>query len=296
VAAEVTVVIPTFDRWHSLARALSTALAQQGVELQVVVVDDGSPLAAPAWLTATPRVRVERLPARRGVAAARNAGIACARTPWVAFLDDDDLWAPDKLRRQLDAAVTASAAFAYAAGVAVDGDLRPLRTLPAPPTAGLEEELLRRNVMPAGGSNVVARAELVQSVGGFDERFEHLDDWDMWIRLARSARAARCDEILVAHVLHPRSRVVGQRDVALAELARLADKHGDGAAAFDRTDFVRWLAVAHRRAGRRRAAVALYLSDPNAGNLARAAATACRLPVARPARAERLPDWLRDPP
>src|ERR671931_448444 len=115
-APEVTVVVPTHGRWDLLSTAaLPASLGQEGVDLEVVVVDDGSTDATAEGLARIedPRLRVVRHDRPHGVAQARNAGIAAARGEWVALLDDDDLWAPWKLRAQLDAAVAERAVFAY---------------------------------------------------------------------------------------------------------------------------------------------------------------------------------------
>src|SRR2546427_7128355 len=104
--AEVTVVIPTRNRSRLLPVAVASALGQEDVEVEVVVVDDASTDETPDLIAdlADERVRVLRLSTRHGVARARNIGIAEARGGWLAFLDDDDIWGPRKLRWQLDAA------------------------------------------------------------------------------------------------------------------------------------------------------------------------------------------------
>src|SRR5512144_711038 len=101
---EVTVIIPTRDRPRWLPRTLVSALAQRGIEAETIIVDDGSstPVAERLTPAALSRVRVVRHPRPLGVAEARNRGIAEARTNWVAFLDDDDIWAPTKLSRDLE--------------------------------------------------------------------------------------------------------------------------------------------------------------------------------------------------
>ena len=94
--AEVTVVIPTHNRRALLARTLHSVLAQRHVDLAVVVVDDGGSDGTAKALDDLndTRVTVVRHDRPRGVSAARNSGIAKAVTPWLAFVDDDDLWAP----------------------------------------------------------------------------------------------------------------------------------------------------------------------------------------------------------
>src|SRR3954465_11445182 len=103
--ADVTVVIPTRDRLALVRRALRSALNQEGVRLRAVVVDDGScpPTARALDAFRDARVHVVHNQQSLGVSAGRNVGLALVATPWVAFLDDDDFWAPDKIRSQVDA-------------------------------------------------------------------------------------------------------------------------------------------------------------------------------------------------
>ena len=98
--AEVTVVIPTRNRSRLLPVAVSSALGQEDVEVEVVVVDDASTDDTQKVLAdlADERLEVVRLSSRQGVSRARNIGIAAAGAGWLAFLDDDDIWAPRKLR------------------------------------------------------------------------------------------------------------------------------------------------------------------------------------------------------
>ena len=275
----VTVVIPTRDRWELVAAsALRSALSQDGVVSDVVVVDDGSRDAAPRDLPELrdARVRVIRLPEPRGVAIARNVGIGEARGEWVAFLDDDDLWSPAKLRRQLSTAEEAGAGFAYAGAVWVDESLALLRGNAPPDPDTLADDLLSWNVVWGGASNVIARLDLLESVGGFDEELFQLADWDLWIRLALAAKAAVVDQVLVALVVHPQSMLLVDRRDVFVEFERLAGKHRAAAeragVQVDRARFARWVAAGHLRAGRRSAAARAYLRGPKApGNVVRAA-------------------------
>jgi glycosyltransferase involved in cell wall biosynthesis len=262
---EVSVVIPTRDRWPRLQVTLGGALRQQRVELEVVVVDDGSQDETPRRLAEVrdPRVRLVRHERSRGVARARNRGIAEARGKWVAFLDDDDLWSPRKLRAQLDAAEAHEAGFAYCAAVVVDEGADPFYAPPFTDPAKLARDLLSVNVMPGGSSNVIARTELIRSLGGFDERLVQLADWDLWIRLAHVAPAAACPEVLVAYVEHPRNMLLVQEPDVGRELELLVAKHAGADPPLrlepDRLDFARWTARGHGRAGRRVKAFQIYM-------------------------------------
>ena len=97
---KVSVVLPTFERWPLLLRALTSVLDQTDVDLEVLVIDDCSSDGTPARLgaIADPRLRVLRQETNQGVARARNRAIEAAQGEWVAFLDDDDFWAPTCLR------------------------------------------------------------------------------------------------------------------------------------------------------------------------------------------------------
>ena len=104
-------VVPTHNRSRLLTTTLRSVLWQHDVDLEVIVVDDGSTddTAQVVAGLGDPRIRRVHHPTPQGVSAARNRGIAEATSDWVAFVDDDDLWAPDKLTRQLgsEAAVDA---------------------------------------------------------------------------------------------------------------------------------------------------------------------------------------------
>jgi glycosyltransferase involved in cell wall biosynthesis len=255
---EVTIVIPTQGRWPLLRRTLSGVLRQQGVDFEVVIVDDGSTDETAERLAelADGRIRPIRHEVSRHVAAARNAGIAAAKGEWIAFLDDDDLWAPNKLRTQLGAAAARNADFAWCAGLVVNAQCSILETWPAREPDDILGLLLRGNWMPAGASNVVARAKLVRELRGFDERLRHFADWDLWIRLAAAGRGVACPEALVAYVRHPQNMVLMEPRGLVRELRALSSKHRAEA---DRYGVYRWLGTSRARSGRRMRAAAYYL-------------------------------------
>jgi glycosyltransferase involved in cell wall biosynthesis len=281
---EVSVVVPTRSRWDLLSTAaLPAALGQEDVSVEVVVVDDGSTDATQEQLANLEdgRVRVVRHDRTRGVAQARNSGISAARGEWIAFLDDDDVWAPNKLRAQVDAATRADSLFVYGGAAALDEERRWVYSLaPADPTT-LLSVLLQRNVVWGGCSNVVARADVLRRLGGFDERLFQLTDWDLWIRLSLEGAAAACHDVLVGCIEHRRSMLLTTEADVFEELEYIERKHRAARAAagvaIDRRIFSRWVAMGHRRAGRRARATTTYLRgavrnrDP--GSLARALVT-----------------------
>ncbi len=227
INVQVSVVIPTKDRPAVLAMTLASVLAQQDVTIEVIVVDDGStPDHAEAVRLLDPAVTVVRHESSRGVAAARNAGLASAQGEWVAFVDDDDLWAPDKLRRQLLAAADAPGARWVCSGAALFTATTGIFAVHMPPPGAVTlAALLQGNVIPGGGSGVLAQAGALLEIGGMDEDFSTLADWDCWIRLAQQSPGATVRHADVAYRVHVGS-MAHDVPLAQAELARLLAKHG----------------------------------------------------------------------
>jgi glycosyltransferase involved in cell wall biosynthesis len=222
----VSVVVPTHNRPHELALAVRSVLGQTLRDLEVVVVDDGSrtPVDLNAAGLADGRVVLLRHETPQGVAQARNAAIAAARGEWVAFLDDDDLWAPDKLERQLAAAARAEASFVYSDAVMVRGDGQVLTTLIAPPPDDLTRRLFASNVI-GGPSTVVVRREVLEQAGGFERRLAVVADWDMWLRLSAVAVPAAVHEVTAAVLAHPGNMQTTQVDRIREEMRLLGDRH-----------------------------------------------------------------------
>jgi glycosyltransferase involved in cell wall biosynthesis len=262
VTPEVTVVIPTKDRWPLLRRALACALHQRGVALEVVVVDDGSETGAPDWLSgdARPGVRCVRQARSTGVARARNRGIDEARAAWVAFLDDDDLWAPDHLRRLLDA-VPPDGSFAFGRHYVVDLQGRLLSRGIDPRPDRMLEQIVARNPVVTPSAVLARRARLVD-VGGFDPAFSITADWDLWIRLATAGAVGLSRELTVGYTNHPDNM---HNDTAgiLRERMALVRKHeallrGLRIGLGDEL-FWQWVASAQDPSHQRRLAARLYV-------------------------------------
>jgi glycosyltransferase involved in cell wall biosynthesis len=251
---EVSVVVPTHNRRVLLQQTLRSILGQRGVDFEVIVVDDGSSDGTTAVITGLghDRVRLVRHPTARGLSAARNRGVAEATGPWLAFCDDDDLWAPDKLARQLQAAAQTGASWVYTGEARIDLRQRIVGgTHPPPPPEEVAANLPHWNLVPGGCSGVIASAAAVTAAGGYDTRLSNLADWDLWIRLARGGLPARVSSLLVGYRLHAgsASRAV---DLLLAEAEILDRCEG---VAVDRGRLQHYLAVVCLRSGRRRDAL-----------------------------------------
>jgi glycosyltransferase involved in cell wall biosynthesis len=264
---DITVVLPTRNRRAMLARTLGAVLAQRDVDLEVVVVDEASTDDTPAFLAALgdPRVRCVRHDQPQGVSAARNRGLAEARGRWVAFTDDDDLWAPDKLAAQIDAlARTPGARWSGVGAVTVDADLQVLNSQHAPIELDVGGISLVYNMVPGGGSGVLVETALAREVGGFDPSLSMIADWEMWIRLARSSPVAGVDRPLLAYVLHPggMSQGASRARHEFREIeARYRVERRRAGYRFPWAHYLEWMFEMDLRAGRRGAACRLAVEQ-----------------------------------
>jgi glycosyltransferase involved in cell wall biosynthesis len=255
--ADVTVVVPTHNRRVLLMQTLQSILRQRDVELEVIVVDDGSTdgTAKSVAGLGDPRLRVTRHETAQGVARARNRGVAEARCQWVAFCDDDDLWAPDKLVRQLKAARESGRSWVYTGEVHITLDLQVVGGTPPLPPERLVERLPRANAVPGGCSAVLLRRDVLPDQEFFDTQFRLTEDWDLWIRLMRTGLPAWVPSPLVGYRVHAGNATL---DIArlVAELELIERRHG---VRVDRVAFYRYVALIARRARRRVRALGYYL-------------------------------------
>ena len=173
--------------------ALPSALAQEDVSLEVVVVDDASDddTAAPGRRVGDPRAaRPERV--NRRLPASRNVGAEVARGAWLAFLDDDDLWSPRKLRAQLDTAQTTGADWVYAMCIVVDGDRRPLDIHPFPdPTVS---RCFSEGTTCQAAARTSSSAQNVSGRRPLRREPPLLRGLGLWLRLVHVTSSATCPE------------------------------------------------------------------------------------------------------
>ena len=292
---DVSVVIPTRDRPEFLALTLSSVLWQERVETEILVVDDGQGPGTSALLNrvGNARVRLLRNTGPAGVSGARNTGIGAARGSWIAFLDDDDLWAPAKLASQLAAVKETAAGWVYAGDVIVDEGLQVRDGMPPDSPERVVDELRRHNAVPAGASNVAVHRDVLAAVGGFDPQLRTSEDWDLWLRLAATGLPACVPRPLVALRAHAG---MASRDVdrMLADIEVIASRHG---IPVDRARHQRWAAWTCLEDGRQAQALRHYARAAMAGDLAsigRAAVATVYPRVARRPRSLPTDDWARE--
>jgi hypothetical protein len=307
--AHIGVVIPTRDRRRLLRTALASALQQRGVAVEVVVVDDASSDGTPEALAG---VRDDRLTVLRherptGVAPARNEGMGRITAPWIAFLDDDDAWAPSHLAAMVEGASAAGApVLVYSGQLVVDEERRALRAVPPRPAREAAAEIRSYNV-PGCPSQVLVRADAARAAGGFDEELSTLADWDLWARVLAHGPAAASGTMGVAYMRHEGNMSLdgGRLETELAALVRKHGWTGPGGPGQPGAPLSHYLAEVHRAGGRRLTAARWYARSARLGrrprDLARAAGLLLGERVAALAEARRrpVPDptavaWLDD--
>lgn len=201
----VSVVIPTRDRADLLRECVESILVQTLSDIEVIVVVDGPDPATIDFLSNVDdsRLRFVTHPESRGVSNARNTGIGLATARWLAFCDDDDIWAPTKLAAQLTAlGENPEAGWAIAGAIRVD-QARGTAVYPEPATAeDVAAALPHSNLVPGGCSGVVADRRLVIELGGFDPRLSMIADRDLWIRLNWSSAVTVAAEPLLGYRDH----------------------------------------------------------------------------------------------
>jgi glycosyltransferase involved in cell wall biosynthesis len=227
MSVRISIVIPVYDMRTYLPEAIESALAQTlpADATEIVVVDDGSrDGSGDVAARYAPRVRVVRQE-NRGLPAARNAGIRATTAPFLTFLDADDRLLPEKLAAEIALFDAQPELGVVYSGVRhVDDAGRPL------PQRGFAREegrvlgpLVLGNLIHPNAAMV--RRSLVEQAGGFDERLTSVEDWDLWLRIARlGAPWGRVDRVLSEYrVRHDGMHQNAQRmlDNRLRVLARV---------------------------------------------------------------------------
>jgi glycosyltransferase involved in cell wall biosynthesis len=199
----VTVVTSAYNAEAIIEPTVRSVLRQTFRDFEYVIVNDGSRDRTAEILrrmmAADPRIRVLDQD-NRGLAAARNRAVRESQSPYVALLDHDDLWHPEKLALQvslLDAHPDVAVASCYSAVIDVDGALVGWR-LGGDANGDVYQEMLEWD-MVSGGSVVLVRREALAAIGPSDESLPMRTDWDLWIRLARRYRFGTVPRILVGY-------------------------------------------------------------------------------------------------
>lgn len=196
---KISVVIPAYKAAGYLPRCLDSVAKQTLKPCEVIVVDDGSPDDSGEVAQKLGATVIKR--PNGGLSAARNTGIQHASGDWIALLDADDLWAPEKLEAQ-SSVITPSTVLVYT-GITIFDDQGTRNICTAIEPTSTRAVLRYRN--PITPSSVIARRDAVMRDGGFREDIRACEDWEMWVRLQRLGEFAAVPEPLTYYYVSPTS-------------------------------------------------------------------------------------------
>ena len=213
---DIDVIIPVFNGEKYLAETLKSVQQQTLPPVRIIVVNDGSTDGTAqiidSFQQSDPRILPLHLPQNSGETAARNAGIAASSAPFVAFLDADDIWLPEKLEAQVEVFQQGGPeiGFVYSAIFTIDaaGDIisSSSNAISKPIKRGdIFRPLLKKNFISGSASSVLVRRDVLDRAGFFDEHISYGGDWDLWIRLGHISHVDFTPKAVVGIRAHDQS-------------------------------------------------------------------------------------------
>ena len=185
----VSIILPTYNSIHIIQPTLDSIFSQTFQDFELIIVDDGSTDSTLDYLRALsdPRIKVFAYPNAGvgGPSVSRNRGLTKASGKYIALINHDDLWSPDKLEAQLVALQQnpeARVAYSWLDHIDINGDFVHEGSQ-SPASGDVLKELLKGNFIETG-SNPLIDKSVFDEVGGFDPTFKLVADWEMWLRLA----------------------------------------------------------------------------------------------------------------
>lgn len=196
----VSVVVPVYNAADHLRETLSSIYNQTYKSIEIIAVDDGSSDdSIDIARSFDGRVILVQQP-NSGPAAARNRGVAEAKGEWIAFLDADDLWVPEKLEKQLHAMSNREWSYTDSRFMGGVNDGKQDSDLNEKPSGNVIEKLICGNFIST--SSVLLRRNIFNEVGGFDENLRSIEDWDLWIRIASRYPISYVPDPLLKYRVH----------------------------------------------------------------------------------------------
>jgi glycosyltransferase involved in cell wall biosynthesis len=221
--ALVSVIMPAYNGQEYIREAIESVLAQTYRPVEVLVVDDGSPVSMEAAVSGFgPEVRYLRQE-NGGTASARNTGWRAASGEFIALLDQDDLWLPHKLELQVPRFAEDPRIGLVTAWMEVfDSATREPKGLYRPPAEITVHDVLGFNLPPV--QTMIFRRSALEKIGGFDASLRGTDDWDINIRIAAEFRVVSVEEVLGRARTHDSQQGRNGEQMYLNSV-RVLDKH-----------------------------------------------------------------------
>ena len=196
---QISVIIPTYNYAKYLPRAIDSVLAQTYKDFEIIVVDDGSTdHTKEVLMPYVDKIRYIYQP-NQGISAARNRGLKESQGRWIAFLDADDSWIPEKLALQIDIpAKDPLVKLIYGKVILFREDGTVVENYPTRDPGRNAQELAERlGYLPT--STIMASKDIIMKVGSFDEDLPTSEDVDLWVRIARVAKIYEVNEPILAY-------------------------------------------------------------------------------------------------
>jgi len=216
----VSIVIPAYNASQWIAETLESVLAQSFSDFEVIVVDDGSTDNTANVVSRFKRVQYIHKP-NGGEGSARNVGIQAAQGEYIAFVDSDDLWFPDKLRLQLEFLKQTRMGWVYCDGYVFDGssgkDLHKFSDVTQLHSGDILRPLFFRDFIPS--PTPVIHRSVLEDVGYFNESrlIQMREDWELWLRIAARHPIGFVNRPLVRYRKHAGSNTAGENPLIAFE-------------------------------------------------------------------------------
>jgi len=221
---KVSVVIPTYNRPQKLLRAVDSVMNQSYQDLEIIVVNDYPDEDNRDLLPSYESLSYIQHNKNRGAPIARNNGILAAQGRYIALLDDDDEWKPQKLEHQIERFDELSDDFGlvYSGRDIVRGG-ETVKTYIPEHEGKIYSTLLQKNIIPS--ETPLIRRECFGVIGLFDPRFKSSQDWDLWLRIASEYKAAAVTKSLALSYESHNKRISTDMDRKYQGHKRLLEKH-----------------------------------------------------------------------
>lgn len=225
---KVSVIIPAYNSARFVKEAIESVFAQTYGDYEIIVIDDGS-IDNTKGVIAPYLDKIKYIyQQNQGASSARNTGIRHSQGEYIAFLDADDIWLPEKLRIQVEYLNNnPDTAMVYSLDLRVDVNGRPCdnqsklkRNLPR---GDIFDALFFRNFIKL--SSVMVRKRILDTVGLFDESFTHSEDYELWLRIAREFKVFGIGEYLCKYRDTPQSLSKRNEEISLSCKKRVIEKH-----------------------------------------------------------------------
>ncbi|OGM08897.1 hypothetical protein A2159_02760, partial [Candidatus Woesebacteria bacterium RBG_13_34_9] len=217
-APTISVIIPTYNRALTIKRAIDSVLNQTYQDFEIIVIDDRSTdnTEEVVKIFNDEKLKYIRHEKNKGGSAARNTGIKVAKGEYIAFLDSDDEWHPEKLQKQLNLFNNLDKEFGviYCGFQGVNEFGKVFKYVIPKHRGYITLKLIEGNCVGTL-SIILAKLSYINSINGFDEDLDSCQDWDLYIRLSKICKFDFVPEVLVNYTYSKKLECIGNKKEAV---------------------------------------------------------------------------------